>query len=279
MENQKTTLITGATSGIGLAAAAEFAKRGMKVFAVGRNAQRCESARQSILNQAPSADVEFILCDLSRQAEIRTLCKAITQKTTVLDAIVHGAGLITNRYAETADGLEMQFALNHMAPFLLTRGLMSSLSRSADARVVLITSVARRFARLNWNDLQMSRRYFGLAQYGRTKLCNVLYALEFNRRYRDTCVKAVAFDPGIVRTGIGSRSMSGVMKAACRFVIGRGSDVNKTARELYSLIDLQEISHSLAVHCEGVSTKAANPAARYMKAAERLWHASERLLH
>ncbi|MEZ4628372.1 MAG: SDR family NAD(P)-dependent oxidoreductase [Eubacteriales bacterium] len=108
---------------MGLASAIEFAKQGAKIFAVGRNAERCETARCLILKQAPLADVQFLLYDLSRQADIKALCAEIMQKASSLDVIVHAAGLITDHYSETEDGLELQFAVNHMAPFLITQGL------------------------------------------------------------------------------------------------------------------------------------------------------------
>jgi NAD(P)-dependent dehydrogenase (short-subunit alcohol dehydrogenase family) len=279
MVSQRTAIITGATSGIGLATAIEFAQQGFKVFAVGRNTQRCEKARQIILARVPSADVEFHLCDLSRQAEITAFCARILEKTSILDVIVHAAGLITSHYATTEDGLETQFAVNHMAPFSLTQGLMSALLRSADARVILITSLACRYAHLNLGDLQMSQRYSGLAQYGRTKLCNVLYATEINRRYQDTNIRAFAVDPGIVKTDIGIQQMSGILKTACRFVINRGSDVGKTAEQIHDLINSKQVLEAHATYYKGCSPKRLHPTSTHRRTACALWEASEKLIN
>lgn len=278
MEHQKTALITGATSGIGLAAVIEFAKKDFKVFAIGRNAQRCERAHQSILEHAPLSNVEFLLCDLSRKAEITALCGTILQKTRILDVVIHAAGLITNQYATTNDGIEVQFAVNHLAPFLLTQGLISALALSMDARVILITSLAHRFSRLHFKDLQMSRHYSGLAQYGRTKLCNVLFATEFNRRYQDTNVRAFAVDPGIVKTDIGIQHMSGLLKAACRFVINRGSDVGKAAEQIYSLVCSQQVLEKQATYWQGCDPKKSHPSPAHGRAAKALWDTTEALI-
>jgi len=279
MEHQKTALITGATSGIGLAAAIEFAKKGFKVFAVGRNAQRYERAHQSILEHAPLSSVEFLLCDLSRKAEITALCGTILQKTRILDVIIHAAGLIANQYATTDDGIEVQFAVNHLAPFLLTQGLISALALSMDARVILITSLAHRFASLHFKNLQMSRHYSGLTQYGRTKLCNVLFATEFNRRYQGTKIRAFAVDPGIVKTDIGTQHMSGLIKAACRFVINRGSDVGKAAEQIYSLVCTQQVLEKQAAYWQGCDPKKSQSSLAHRRAAKALWEASEALMH
>ncbi len=277
MQQQKIVLMTGATSGIGLAAAIEFARQGAKIFAVGRNAERCASALRSIQEKVPFADVEFLLYDLSRQTDIEALCAEITQKTNVLDVIVHAAGLITDHYSETEDGLELQFAVNHMAPFLITKGLMSALKRSADARIVLITSLVQRFASLNFQDLQMSRHYSGLAQYARTKRCNVLFALEFNHRFRGSNVRAFVFDPGVVKTGIGLCGMSGVWRAACRFVIERGSQVDKTAEQICMLTDSSEARRGDRFFWKRAKPKNLILIACKRKAASRLWIASETL--
>jgi NAD(P)-dependent dehydrogenase (short-subunit alcohol dehydrogenase family) len=278
MEHQRTALITGATSGIGLAAAIEFAKQGFKVFTVGRNAERCDQAYEFILEHAPLSNVEFLLFDLSHQAEIALLCAKILQKSNKLDVIVHAAGLITNQYNTTEDGLELQFAVNHMAPFLLTQGLMNALVRSEDARVILITSLAHLFAHLNFRDLQMSQHYSGLAQYGRTKLCNVLYATEFNRRYQDTNIRAFAVDPGIVKTDIGIQRMSGLLRAACRFVITRGTDVSKAAEQIYHLACSPKVLETCATYWQGCEPKRIHPSSNQKRTASALWEASECLI-
>ncbi|MDP3448220.1 MAG: SDR family NAD(P)-dependent oxidoreductase [Eubacteriales bacterium] len=278
MEHQRTAFITGATSGIGLAAAIEFAKKDFKVFAVGRNAQRCERAHQSILEHAPLSNVEFLLCDLSRKAEMTSLCGTILQKTRILDVVIHAAGLITNQYATTDDGIEVQFAVNHLAPFLLTQGLISALALSTDARVILITSLARHYAHLNLKDLQMSQRYSGLTQYGRTKLCNVLYATEFNHRYQNTNIRAFAMDSGIVKTDIGIQQMSGILKTACRFVINRGSDVGKTAEQIHDLVNSKQVLKTYATYYNGCKPKRPHPSPTHRSTASALWEASEVLI-
>ncbi|MDD4189622.1 MAG: SDR family NAD(P)-dependent oxidoreductase [Eubacteriales bacterium] len=277
MQSNKTAIITGATSGIGLAAAQRLAGQGVRVIGVGRNAQRCEAALQCILNTVPDARVEYLMCDLSSQSQIGDLCRKVEQKYPVIDIFVHAAGVIMSRFKATDDGLETQFAVNHLAAFIISARLMKELDASADARVILLSSVAHRHTHLNFKDLQMRRWYFSLSQYKRTKLCNVLFAAEFNRRFKKTKIRAFTADPGLVKTNIGHSGMSGLEKMVCRIVINRGASPDLPAMNICHLALSPEVLKNDAFYWKNCSPLDPDPYAYNENAARFLWEASEKL--
>ena len=194
-------VVTGASGGIGKAAAVGLARRGATVALVVRSRERGEAARHEVVRATPGADVRLVLADLSRQADVRRAADEVTAAFGAVHVLLNNAGVYTRRRQETVDGMEMQWAVNHLAPFLLTRLLLPALTASAPARVVTMSSNAHRAAHLRWDDLQMKRgRYRGLRQYCNTKLANVLFTRELARRTVGTGVTANATHPGVVAT-------------------------------------------------------------------------------
>jgi len=194
-------VVTGASGGIGKAAAAGLARRGATVALVVRSRARGEAAREEIVRAAAGADVRLVLADLSRQADVRRAADEVTAAFGTVHVLLNNAGVYTRRREETVDGVEMQWAVNHLAPFLLTRLLLPALTASAPARVVTMSSNAHRAGDLRWDDLQMKcGRYRGLRQYCNTKLANVLFTRERARRTAGTGVTANAMHPGVVAT-------------------------------------------------------------------------------
>jgi retinol dehydrogenase 12 len=212
MENPlfgNTYVVTGATSGIGLAAAGELARKGATVIGVGRSAERCRAALESLRSIRPDAEPVFLTADLSLQSEIRTLSARIREALagrgqTRLDGLVNNAGAFTYWLTLTAEGFEMQWAVNHLAPFLLTHELLPLLEAAPAARVVTVSSGSHYQGRIHWEDVQLFRRYNCLRAYEQSKLANVLFSAEFNRRRGSgSSVRAYAADPGLVNTDIG----------------------------------------------------------------------------
>jgi retinol dehydrogenase-12/retinol dehydrogenase-13 len=194
-------VVTGASGGIGKAVSAGLAGRGATVALVVRSRARGDAARDEIARQTGSRDLHVVLADLSRQADVRRAAEEIQASFGAVHVLVNNAGTFTRRRQETVDGVETQWAVNHLAPFLLTRLLLPALAAGRPARVVTLSSNAHRSAKLRWDDLEMKHgRYRGLRQYCNTKLANVLFTRELARRAAGIGVTANAMHPGVVAT-------------------------------------------------------------------------------
>jgi NAD(P)-dependent dehydrogenase (short-subunit alcohol dehydrogenase family) len=198
----KFCLVTGANSGIGLVTALELARRGARVIGVGRSAVRCAEAARQIRELTGSTTVEFLVADLSSQAEVRRLAGEVKAATSRLDVLINNAGLILKKREVTVDGLEMTFAVNHLAYFLLTNLLIDMLKASAPSRIVNVSSAAHLGSKINFDDLQGEKRYSAWRAYQQSKLANILFTYELARRLGGTKVTANALHPGYVRTQI-----------------------------------------------------------------------------
>jgi NAD(P)-dependent dehydrogenase (short-subunit alcohol dehydrogenase family) len=200
----KACLVTGATSGIGYVTARELARRGATVTLVGRNAERTATCVERIRQETGSEAVDSLLADLSAMGQVRELAEAVKARHQRLDVLVNNAGAVFMSRQTTADGYEMTFALNHLAPFLLTNLLLDHLTASAPARIVTTASVAHVGAKIAFDDPNYEHAlYSGWGAYGRSKLANILFTYELARRLEGSGVMANAFHPGFVATGFG----------------------------------------------------------------------------
>ncbi|HET9646888.1 MAG TPA: SDR family oxidoreductase [Microlunatus sp.] len=201
--NNSTVLVTGGTGGIGLATAAGLADLGARVGIVGRSTIRGAAAADAIRQKAPSAQVDVFEADLSSQEGVRRLAAAVKATYPRLDVLVNNVGGYWAHRHVTVDDLEYTFALNHLAPFLLTHELQDLLITSAPARVVIVSSGAQRIGRIDLDDLQGELSYNGQRAYNQSKLANVLFTYELARRLEGTGVTANVLHPGVVRTSFG----------------------------------------------------------------------------
>jgi NAD(P)-dependent dehydrogenase (short-subunit alcohol dehydrogenase family) len=193
-------MVTGATSGIGRAAAEELARRGAQVVLVGRSRERGEQTLSEIRGRTNNPNVSLLLADLSSQQQIRALADEFLATGRPLHVLLNNAGVIHLSRERTEDGIEATFAVNHLAYFLLTNLLLERLRESAPARVVNVSSDAHRSAggRLDMDDLQSERAYSAMRVYGKSKLANILFTRELARRLDATGVTAAALHPGFV---------------------------------------------------------------------------------
>jgi NAD(P)-dependent dehydrogenase (short-subunit alcohol dehydrogenase family) len=198
----ETYLITGATNGIGKAAALAIARQGGRVVIAGRNPQKTEAIAAELRQTSGNPAVDFLVADLTSLAEVRRLAAEFTARYERLDVLVNNAGAFFMRREETAEGMEMTFALNHMSYYLLTNLLLNMLKASAPARVVNVASAAESSARVDWDDLQLRRRYRSFEAYALSKRFNLYFTYELARRLDGSGVTANAVHPGSVATGI-----------------------------------------------------------------------------
>jgi NAD(P)-dependent dehydrogenase (short-subunit alcohol dehydrogenase family) len=202
----KTVVITGATSGIGEIAAIDLAKRGARIVFTARNPLRADAmmTQLSIANAAAKHAVH--LGDLSRLAEMKRLAGEIAAGEPKIDVLINNAGALFSTRETTADGLEMTFATNHIAYFVVTNLLLDRLKATPGARIVSTASDAHKQGKLDFDDLQSEKSYSAFRVYGTSKLCNILFTRELARRLAGTGVTANCLHPGFVSTGFGDNN-------------------------------------------------------------------------
>jgi len=216
----KICLVTGATSGIGAATALGLAKLGATVLIVGRNVHKCSREVRKIQNEATNKSVAFLLADLSVQKDIRRVAEEFKQRYERLDVLVNNAGGYFHVRQLSEDGLEMTFALNHLAYFLLTHLLMPSLLASVSARVINVASQDHRSGQIDFDDLMAEKHYDRRKAYEQSKLANILFTYELARRSGAAGPTANTLCPGLVRTNLGANN--GWLRKKVLNLIGRG---------------------------------------------------------
>jgi NAD(P)-dependent dehydrogenase (short-subunit alcohol dehydrogenase family) len=273
----KVCLVTGATSGIGLVAARELARQGARVVLVGRSEERCASAVEKIQTQTGNRDVTALLADLSSQQQVRQLAQSFQTRYSRLDVLINNAGGIWLRRELTTDGLEMTFAVNHLAYFLFTALLLDRLKASGPARIINVSSAAHRRAKLDFNDLMGERGYRGWRAYCRSKLANLLFTYELARRLEGTGVTANALHPGWVATGFGgnNRWRGRLLQLAARYFAIGPEEGARTIIYLAASPEVAGVSGKYFVEERAVPS---SPASYDEAAAKRLWEVSEQLV-
>jgi retinol dehydrogenase 12 len=275
----KVCLLTGATRGIGRAAADALARTGVSLVLVGRDEARVDETVQSVRSAAGQAagTVEGLVADLSLQSEVRRLAKLVRERYRRLDILINNAGAIFTRREETAEGREKTLALNHLGYFLLTLELLDLLKASAPARVVNVASEAHRGMRLDFEDLENRKNYSGLRVYGESKLMNVLFTNELARRLEGTGVTVNALHPGVVATGFG-RNTPGLFKSLVRLAAPFMRTPEKGAQTLVYLATSADVEGVSGKYFKDSKQSLSSPAARNPESSRKLWEASERLL-
>jgi NAD(P)-dependent dehydrogenase (short-subunit alcohol dehydrogenase family) len=273
----KRTVITGATNGIGLAAATELARRGADLTLVARSEARAADAVRQIKGASKSAaQVDVVLADLASQASIRHLAAELLARYSTIQVLINNAGAIYATRQMSDDGIELTWAVNHLAPFLLTTLLLDRLKASAPARIVTTSSDAPKGAVIPFDDLDGTRSWggAGFTRYGQTKLANILFTTELARRLEGTAVSANCFHPGFVRTGF-NRNNGVLMRLGMAISSPFARTPQKGAQTLVWLVDSEEAGAFSGQYFFDLHPLAPSTAAQDAETAAHLWKVSE----
>ncbi|HUO98180.1 MAG TPA: SDR family oxidoreductase [Rhizomicrobium sp.] len=273
----KTVVITGATSGIGEVAAEKLAAMGARIVLVARDRLRAEAALTNIAVANPHAQHAVHYADLSLLAEMKRVAAEIAAAEPTIDVLINNAGALFSERQVTADGLEMTFALNHMAYFVVTQGLLPRLAGTPGARIVSTSSDAHQYGQICFDDLQSKNSYRGMRAYGTSKLCNILFTRALARRLEGTGATATCLHPGFVDTRFGSNN-SGFLG----FGFGLAKRIaaitpEKGARTIVYLASSEEVAGKSGGYYYKCALGTPNAAAQNDDAAERLWEISEKI--
>jgi len=275
-------LVTGATQGIGLVTAQTLAQQGAAVIIVSRNPARCAATAGEIKRQAGNPAVDFIAADLSSQHDIRQAAEVVKSRYKELHVLVNNAGSTFGKRQESADGLEMNFALNHAAYFLLTNLLLDTLKASLPARILNVSSEVHGWCKgIDFNDLQSHQRYSEMQVYARSKLANVLFTYELARRLaNDPAAQGLtvnALNPGVVKTNF---QMQGGFLGRLSKRMGNlfvGVSPEKGAETSIYLATSPEVESVTGKYFEKMKAVPSSKASYDEDAARRLWQATAEL--
>lgn len=268
-------VVTGANRGIGRATAEGLARMGAKVVLVCRRKEDGEAASREIAARAPVAP-DVVAADLSSQLSIRQAAGYIRGRYSSLHVLINNAGVIPSRREVTVDGLELQFAVNHLAYFLFTNLLLPQLKAGSPSRIINVSSGAHSQAAIDFDDLQAQRRYQPKAVYGRSKLANILFTYELSRRLAGTGVTANCLNPGVVATKMLADYM-GVPLAGPALARTFGATPEEGAETSIYLACSPEVESVTGKYFERKQPTASSHASHDEAVARRLWAVSERL--
>ena len=273
----KICLITGATSGIGKAAAVQLAELGATVVLVGRNSEKTSAAVENVKEQTGNQEVYFLIADLSSQQAIRQLADDFKAHHQRLDVLVNNAGALMLSRQESIDGIEMTLALNHLSYFLLTNLLLDVLKSSSPSRIVNVASDSHQNAHLDFEDLQIQQKYRGYKAYGRSKLANMLFTYELARRLEGTGVTANGLHPGLVATSFLATN-NGLRGRVFNFFVRRaGRSAENGARTITYLATSSDVEGVTGGYFMDEGVVDSSQASYDKDASLRLWQVSEEL--
>jgi len=275
----KVIIVTGANSGIGRVTARELAKMGANLVMVCRSQERGAEALAHVKQESNNPNVHLMLCDFSSKQSIEEFATKFKAEFDRLDVLVNNAGAVFDKRAESVDGLEMTFGVNHMGYFILTHHLLDLLKASAPSRIVNVSSMAHAVdGGVNFDDLQREKSYGAFRVYGESKLMNLMYTYALDRRLEGTNVTVNALHPGFVRTNFGRNSFGilGKLIAPAAMLFGvNDKEGAKTQIYLASSPEVEGVSGKYWIKSKEADS---SPESLDEAAQERLWSLSEALL-
>ncbi|SET93945.1 SDR family oxidoreductase [Paenibacillus sp. NFR01] len=267
----KTVIVTGANSGMGLATSVAMARRGAEVVMACRSQARGEAALAEVIRQSGSGSVRLMLCDLASFDSIRSFAAEFLTLYPKLDVLIDNAGVVMLKRQLTKDGYEMDFGVNHLGHFLLTRLLLDALKAAEQGRIVVVSSGAYKIGKLYLDDHTLSRGFNPAKAYARSKLANILFTRKMAEELRGSTVTVNCLHPGAVGTSIGVNRETGfgrlILQLLSPFFLSpeQGAD---TAIYLATEPELKGVSGEYFYRR---AVKELTPRALDAEAAERLW--------
>jgi retinol dehydrogenase 12 len=275
----KVCVITGGTDGIGKAAAYGLALQGATLLVHGRDPDKGMRAVAELKARSGNPSIEFLQADFAALAAVRRLAAEIVQRAPRIDVLVNNAGGVFARRTLSEDGYELTFAVNHLAPFLLTHLLLDKLQGGTPARIVTTSSEAHRRAKIDLDDLQSARRYSPMGVYGRSKLANILFTRVLAKRLEGAAVTATCLHPGFVKTSFGRGfDVSPLLGQLFALISRFARTPEKGAETVIYLAASPEVQGASGGYYFDCRLKTPSAAAQDDAAAERLWQLSERLV-
>jgi NAD(P)-dependent dehydrogenase (short-subunit alcohol dehydrogenase family) len=276
----KNCIVTGGNSGIGFETALALSKLGANVIILCRNHEKAEAAVSSIKSKTQNANVDYFLVDLGSQKSIKDGANAILKKYPKVDVLINNAGTWLSKFSLTDDKIERQFAVNHLAYFLLTHELMGALQNSDEARVICVGSDSHFHGKIHFEDLSLLKKYNGLKAYGQSKLANVLFVYEMDRQLKFRGIKNISINcvqPGLVKTDIGLKhtiSLHGLVWKIRRL---GGVSPAKGAETSIFLASSDEVKEQSGKYWDKCKLKLSSKNSYNKEDAKRLWDISEKL--
>ena len=286
-QSGRTAIVTGANSGLGLITARELSRAGARVVLACRNLDKGEAARAEIGALMPGADLELEALDLSSLDSVRSFAATFHDRHDGLDLLINNAGVMATPRRQTADGFELQFGTNHLGHFTLTALLIDTIEGRRDGRVVTLSSTAHRTGRIAFDNLGGERHYFRWRAYSQSKLANLLFAFELDRRLRaaGSSVKSLAAHPGYAATNLQHAGPPGIESAIMRVTkaLAAQSEEMGALPTLYAATE-PGLEGGTYVGPDGFFEQRGHPepvspnrAARDEDVAQRLWEVSEEM--
>ncbi len=273
---KKVCLITGANAGIGFETAKAIAAQGTQVWMISRNREKGEAARQVLQQQTGNKEIYVLHADLGSQDQIQQASVELKERVEQLDILINNAGTWFSKLEYTEDQIETVFAVNHLGPFLLTRELYPLLEQAPSARIINVSSDSHFNGTIQFDDLYLERAYNGMKSYAQSKLGNVLFTREFERRKPAAHISVFAVQPGLVYTDIGLKHTTWLHALAwkARRSLWRGKTPAQGAATSIYLAMEDGVEPQSGTYWDNCKPKPSSPASYNDQVAERLWEVS-----
>lgn len=274
---RKTCVITGATSGIGYGIAKGLASLDHDLVLIGRDEKKGRQTVKQLQDYSNNAAITYYNIDLCSQKQIRQTGEEIRSRHPQIDVLINNAGVWTSRCELTDEKIEKQFAVNHLAYFLLTHILYPNIAKSADGRIINIGSDSHKFGKINFDDLNLERSYHGLKAYGQSKLANLLFTYELHRIKKDEHVSVYCVQPGLVKTDIGIKHTNPFHALMWKLRRLGGVTPEEAAQTAIYLATSPEAAGRSGLYWDRSKPKPSSQRSKNAEDAARLWKMSEQL--